>query len=172
MLLDVAIKENEEYEKKLKKIIESHERLVKAEEKYEKKVYAFKEKEAKCNSVKDDYDNAFKAFIDAQAGIMAKRLEDNPDMPCPVCGSLSHPKLAKYTETAPSEEEVNNLKAKLDKATNDVMAASNEAGQANIAKGNEKEHLLEIIGEVDSSLTIDNYYDNVCQMSPKAQEEG
>ena len=71
-----------------------------------------------------------------------------------------------------SEEEVNNLKAKLDKATNDVMAASNEAGQANIAKGNEKEHLLEIIGEVDSSLTIDNYYDNVCQMSPKAQEEG
>ena len=83
--------------------------------------------------------------------------------------------ISKYLDSANGflvEEEVNNLKAKLDKATNDVMAASNEAGQANIAKGNEKEHLLEIIGEVDSSLTIDNYYDNVCQMSPKAQEEG
>ena len=172
MLLEVAIKENEEYEKKLKKITEGHARLVKAEEKYEKKVHEFKEKEAKCNSINKDYNTAFKAFIDAQAGIMAKRLEDNPDMPCPVCGSLSHPKLAKYTETAPSEEEVNSLKTKLDKATNDVMVASNEAGQANIAKGNEKEHLLEMIGEIDSSLTIDNYYDNVCRMLPKTQEEG
>ena len=171
MILEVAIKDNDEYQKKLQKINEGHMRLIEAQNKYEQKLQTFKEKEAQCDAIKANYSMAFKLFIEAQAGIMAKELEDNPDMPCPVCGSISHPKLAKYAETAPSEEEVNTLKLKLDKATNEVMTASNEAGQANIAKSSEKEHLLEIIAEVDSSLTLDSYYDNVCKMVLKAKEE-
>lgn len=171
MILGVAIKDNDEHQKKLQKINEGHTRLIEAQNKYEQKLQTFKEKEAQCDAIKENYSVAFKMFIEAQAGIMAKELESNPDMPCPVCGSVTHPKLAKYTETAPSEEEVNGLKIKLDKATNEVMTASNEAGQANIAKANEKEHLLEIIAAIDSSLTLDNYYDNVCQMIPKAKEE-
>ena len=171
MLLDVTIKENEELQKKLKKVVEGHLRLIEIEKKYKIKLQEFKEKEERCNAIKAEYNSAFKTFIDAQAGIMAKELEGNPNMPCPVCGSVTHPMLAKYIETAPSEEEVNKLKEKLDCVTNEVMEASNEAGQTNIAKNNEKNNLMEIIGEIDSGINIENYYDKVNQMMPKVQDE-
>ena len=47
------------------------------------------------------YTNSYLSFLNEQAGIMAKTLKEG--MPCPVCGSTTHPQLAKYSENAPSE---------------------------------------------------------------------
>lgn len=58
----------------------------KAEEQSKKNYAAAKEQYL---TKKDDYENKRQAFLDAQAGFLAKELV--PGQPCPVCGSLEHP---------------------------------------------------------------------------------
>ncbi len=53
-------------------------------------------------------------FKRQQAGIMALDLKDNE--PCPVCGSLHHPHLAKVSSHVLSASELEELKVKLEKA--------------------------------------------------------
>ena len=54
------------------------------------------------------YQQANEAFIAEQAGIMASVLEENT--PCPVCGSTSHPKKAMLSESAITQQQVNQAK--------------------------------------------------------------
>ena len=56
------------------------------------------------------YDRMYEALIRTQAGRMAESLTDG--MPCPVCGSLSHPKPALLPEGAVSEADVKKAKEK------------------------------------------------------------
>ena len=49
-----------------------------------------------------------KAFLDEQAGIIAENL--TAGKPCPVCGSLEHPCLAKKSENAPTEAQLKKAK--------------------------------------------------------------
>lgn len=67
---------------------------------------------------KDDlskkYNAIEKAFLDAQAGIIASKLSFGT--PCPVCGSLTHPSPALLFEDAPDENTVKKAKAEYDTA--------------------------------------------------------
>jgi len=62
-------------------------------------------------------------FNDEQAGIMASALE--PGMPCPVCGSKEHPKLAGLSPTAPSQAEVEAA----EQTAADAQKAANRSSQ-------------------------------------------
>lgn len=61
-------------------------------------------------------------FNDEQAGILAETLRENE--PCPVCGSLSHPKPALKTAGAPSKEEVEEAEANAEEARGNYDALS------------------------------------------------
>lgn len=63
-----------------------------------------------------------RAFLDAQAGILAGTLEDG--VPCPVCGSEEHPTPVEISDEAPTEKSVETAKKKADKAQNDASDAS------------------------------------------------
>lgn len=69
-------------------------------------------------------------FLNAQAGILAEKLEDN--QPCPVCGSLVHPTPAQKATDVPTEIEVEKAKDESEKATS---AASNASKKANTKLG-------------------------------------
>ena len=65
------------------------------------------------------------AFLDEQAGVLADGLKEGE--PCPVCGSKKHPCLAKKAENAPTEAELKNAKAVLEKANKEMTEASQRA---------------------------------------------
>lgn len=60
------------------------------------------------------YTRMQRAFLDAQAGILAGSLQAG--IPCPVCGSVEHPRPAVLSEHAPTEEQVKCAKTAYDDA--------------------------------------------------------
>lgn len=60
------------------------------------------------------YEELQRLYLDGQAGIIAESLID--DTPCPVCGSLAHPKPAQKTEHTPTKVELEKQKSNSDKA--------------------------------------------------------
>lgn len=65
-----------------------------------------------------DYQQAYQAFIAEQAGLMAVQLKEN--QPCPVCGSLEHPKKAALSDHAVTEQETEKKKQAAEKLERQV----------------------------------------------------
>ncbi|NLD06492.1 MAG: SMC family ATPase, partial [Synergistaceae bacterium] len=79
-----------------------------------------------------------RAFLDAQAGILAGTLEEG--LPCPVCGSKEHPAPAEISDEAVTEKTVETAKKKADKAQSDASDASvTAAGEKSKLESKEKE---------------------------------
>lgn len=73
---------------------------------------------------RDFFDSKERLFLDQQAGILAKTLVEN--QPCPVCGSLEHPKPVDLDKKAPTEAEVNKAKKERDLALAEESKASGD----------------------------------------------
>lgn len=73
------------------------------------------------------YNRKNRAFLDAQAGVLAAALAEGE--PCPVCGSRSHPAPAPLSQDAPAEAEVNRAKAAMEQAAREESEQSRRAGQ-------------------------------------------
>ena len=73
----------------------------------------------KADRLSEESQRLTKAFYDAQAGIMAKDLTEG--IPCPVCGSVHHPKKADLESAAPTQ-------AAVEKAGKNYQQAQKEAG--------------------------------------------
>lgn len=71
---------------------------------------------------------AFDAYIREQAGVIAGQLE--PGRPCPVCGSVDHPKKAVRSQKAPTKEELDALERKLDTAREKMIKKSEDVSSA------------------------------------------
>ncbi len=71
--------------------------------------------------------NMEQRFLDAQAGLLAKGLAQG--MPCPVCGSVHHPLLAKMQGEAPGKEELQKERETLLAAQTQTERLSERAGQ-------------------------------------------
>ncbi len=75
---------------------------------------------------KETYDEMERRYLDEQAGVLAKHLEEGK--PCPVCGSLSHPAPALEKKSAPSKEAVEKAKKIWEKSNAEAREASAQAG--------------------------------------------
>ncbi|MBR2044234.1 MAG: SMC family ATPase [Clostridia bacterium] len=89
------------------------------------------------------------AYLNAQAGILADTLISGE--PCPVCGSLSHPKIAVKPECAPTKEQLEVLLNRADKAKSDADDARTKCSalKGAIKEKEEviKQEILQQIGE-------------------------
>ena len=79
------------------------------------------QRQAEAHAARDKLE---RAFLDAQAGLLAQHLEEGA--PCPVCGSTHHPALAQLPHAAPTEAQVNAAK----RTAEDADRAAQEASAA------------------------------------------
>lgn len=86
------------------------------------------------------YSHKNRAFLDAQAGLLAQSLENG--QPCPVCGALHHPQPAALAVEAPTEVELNTAKEALEKARQISRQYSIKAGQEKTALDEREKALL------------------------------
>ncbi len=97
------------------------------EEDYEKAGRFYREAMEEAESLGTFFRRLERAFLDGQAGILAETLKEG--VPCPVCGSLSHPAPARLPETVPAEEELKQAERAWETARRRGEAASAQAGR-------------------------------------------
>jgi len=90
----------------------------KAKAKVEQAEATHKEKLDRLKVAKDEYNEEERLFYGAQAGMLAKLLEDGK--PCPVCGSTSHPNPAPLAPEVLTREQLKELADRIDSLAKDV----------------------------------------------------
>ena len=97
------------------------------------------------------YDELNRAFLDEQAGILARNLE--PGVPCPVCGSTSHPLPAVMAADAPTEDAVKRARTAYEKAArsaeNASAAAAREKGKTAGIRERIQGEILHLLGDME-----------------------
>jgi exonuclease SbcC len=82
---------------------------------------AYREKIDRLKAARDEYNEEERLFYGAQAGMLAKLLEDGK--PCPVCGSTSHPSPAPLAPEVLTREQLKELADRIESMARDVDAA-------------------------------------------------
>lgn len=136
-----------EYERKEKQLQEADEEYKKAVRKYQKLSEKRKKQEAK-------YEEMRSCFLNTQAGILAEELEEGK--PCPVCGSLHHPKIASYDGASIRKEDLEKEAKKVSDCKEKEQESSLMAGKKDSIRKERKQGILEfimpILGEKDLEL--------------------
>lgn len=88
------------------------------------------------------YDDAQISYFANQAGLLALRLTKGE--PCPVCGSLEHPRPASHSNKLVTEEEINQYKKKVDQAEKEYQMTSKACADASL-KMNALQNELELV---------------------------
>ena len=154
---------------KLQQLLQSMEALKKNHEEYKKAVQIYKEKQANVDSLDASYKEGHKLYLDAQAGILAESLKEN--MPCPVCGSLSHPKKASKPVDVPTKDELDALQNRISAANKELEMASQTAGKLNGAINEKMESTLtsikELLGEINMNSATDIAKESISELQAK-----
>lgn len=88
----------------------------------------------------ETYRRLNRAFLDEQAGILARALEEG--QPCPVCGSIHHPAPAQVSAQAPTEAALEQAKEGWETAQGQANEASLTAGSWKTTVQEREQHLL------------------------------
>ena len=89
--------------------------------------HAYIASQAAADEASQAYAALNKAFLDAQAGVLAATLTDG--QPCPVCGATVHPRKAAVSAEAPTEQALKAAKETAQTAASRAAADSQAAGE-------------------------------------------
>lgn len=142
--LNTAINDCTEKLKNLSKLTEEISELKSKQKLFEASQKNYLNAQLKADSLTEKYTRLNREFLSEQAGILASELKDG--LPCPVCGSVLHPNLAKKSENAPSEAELKTAKQQSDAALEEAKLLSEKAGKFK-GEYNEKKKSLDSLGK-------------------------
>ena len=100
----------------------------------------YQQERQKAQELNQKWQQMNRAFLDQQAGLLAAGLEEG--LPCPVCGSLEHPKPASPSPEAPSESQLRQAEQKAAQAQQAQSEASRRAGQSRGQLETQQKNLL------------------------------
>lgn len=124
-------------------------RLLESKEKeWEKAGQSYVEAEKERDRRRGIYEQADRAYKRAAVGIAARLLTDG--MPCPVCGSLEHPAPAQAGEEILSEEELQDLKKKYEKAEQNLLIFHGKAAALKTETEGARERKRQILSEAEA----------------------
>ena len=112
----------------IEKIEDQQKRYQDLEKEAERKKKGYLTASQKRTEIKEILNKMEQAYLDAQAGVLAADLQDG--MPCPVCGSVHHPKLTQIPKEVPTEEQLKKQKKLTEAAEKAASDASVQAGEA------------------------------------------
>lgn len=134
-----------------------YEKACKAYKDYQKIKKDFENANAIYNDVNSKFLNYEQLFFSEQAGILAKDLEENT--PCPVCGSLHHPKPATLSNSAISQKKLEDAKKLAETARNKMTQASEKAAQIKsiyeLAKEQMEKQAVKLFGENHDKIGVE-----------------
>lgn len=133
-------KELENRQELLEGIVQEQGALEELEEKLLTAQRGYKDAEERRRELHGAYGDMEGRFLTAQAGLLARDLQEGE--PCPVCGSKHHPLPARALETVPDKGDLEQLKKKLSLAEADAARRSADAG-----------HLAERLSEQRKTVT-------------------
>ncbi|MDD2233769.1 MAG: SMC family ATPase [Desulfitobacteriaceae bacterium] len=127
------------------------------------------------NNTNTEYVKKESAFFREQAGILAKSLADGD--PCPVCGSTVHPHKAEPTADAPSEADIQKLKAHRDKKQLAMQVLSDKVGRKRTEIETTIANLFDTAGNVftqsipESLPTLASFVQNELELVAKRKQK-
>ena len=124
-LLLSKVKEELTGYQELKKEVEKIPELLNKKEESQK-IFVKAEKEFKEKS--HLYEDLVIRFTNGQAGLMAEKLRNGENLPCPVCGNTSYVLLAPLEKEIPTQEQVKRAKKKRDDLEQEMLHTSELAG--------------------------------------------
>ena len=134
---------------------------------------AYQKAAAQKEQIGDIYTDMEKRFLDAQAGLLAEGLKE--EEPCPVCGSVHHPKLARIPETVPSKSDLDRQKELFAKAQEKAAQCSIQAGHIKSLIEEQGQTIIvqseKIFGGADSSGQAENCAQSDEDRQPENREE-
>ncbi len=89
---------------------------------------AYQAAQARAQTARETYEAKNRAFLNAQAGILAQTLKEG--QACPVCGSADHPHPAALPKEAPTKEELEQARGQRETAERAERKTSEAAGDA------------------------------------------
>lgn len=109
--------------------------------------------------VKKDYEIKNTAYLDQQAGIIARELKDNE--PCPVCGSTEHPAPAVLLDDTLTKEDLEILKTEVEYLAQKTNQASEESSKLGTQSDLLSKRITEAQEALCGSITLDEFKINL-----------
>lgn len=142
----------------------SIDKLCKEYEKLKEKYVIIEEDARKCRLESAILEES---FLREQAGILASDLKDGDA--CPVCGSTTHPQLAKISKLAPTQKDVNLAKDKVEKIVKQLEDASAKCSHVNGQLEIEKNEYNKKCDSISKDVDVTEY-NNILSAKNKYEE--
>lgn len=119
---------------------------------YKKALDDYNDISTKYINGKDEFYKLQELWYKGQASLLAMKLEEGK--PCPVCGSIHHPNIAKSEEYIPSEDEIKEKRAVLENLERDRNEKKNALDSFEIEKGKLEGRIRSLEEELGESRHI------------------
>lgn len=153
---------------KLSSIKKESDLLEEEKKKYQDAQDKFQEAYKKGTELQNEYNLMEKSYLNNLAGILAEDLEE--EKPCPVCGSIHHPKLAVKDSCAPTKEKLEKAKEKAEEAAANYNDLGHSAHEYKARVDEMEKHLNTSLKETDCTLVNLNEKINNILLEVKACE--